>query len=530
MPLVGGFSRGSPVSPALSFRRCSILTSITIISSQDLDPRENPSTSGIVRHDSHLRKSGGVTLQWKTRQLSAVAARVTIVWYVFVSLRAGNHTWGSGCAVSWLLIPQRGSLTFFLVREFKARLPCMGFSLPLSAKSWLLGHCRFPSRRFGSHRSLHLSGRSSSSNYRIAAITRQGNSYCCCYLALKLEAAMSSEAPGRKTTCVWARVSLIAGKCGRRLREWAYCPASGDTCGPGCAHCWLECFFCSPDAVSAYNTCQKAKLNYRNRIRLERASQTQSSDTHKTSYDRVKRCRERKKFIKVSERVNTRSMTCVSDFGLGVRSRPTGTATCGRWYNVTVARPSHPLAAVHVRSRPGCVTRRSSFFAAERRFQFASSPIAARGSNERLRAWEGSLVAGRVELGSQLKSNSNAFGNAGKILMGRKSSKTVALVRLASVFTMAYFQEVGKKQADSKLLTSQLGEPGFLHVGIVPDDAAGRWVVSDISCFLRSFIPAATLSVFPETIGADSFSQLAGSSGRAGGGLVPGQLPLDNYG
>ncbi|KAJ8865768.1 hypothetical protein PR048_033290 [Dryococelus australis] len=35
MPLVGGFSRGTPVSPTLSFRRCSILTSITLIGSED---------------------------------------------------------------------------------------------------------------------------------------------------------------------------------------------------------------------------------------------------------------------------------------------------------------------------------------------------------------------------------------------------------------------------------------------------------------------------------------------------------------
>ncbi|KAJ8869908.1 hypothetical protein PR048_028917 [Dryococelus australis] len=44
------------------------------------------------------------------------------------------------------------------------------------------------------------------------------------------------------------------------------------------------------NTMSAY-TRQKAKL-YRNRIRLERASRKQSSDTHKTPYDRVKRCRE----------------------------------------------------------------------------------------------------------------------------------------------------------------------------------------------------------------------------------------------
>ncbi|KAJ8883367.1 hypothetical protein PR048_015210 [Dryococelus australis] len=36
MPLIGGFSRGSPVSPALSFRRHSIIISITLIGSQDL--------------------------------------------------------------------------------------------------------------------------------------------------------------------------------------------------------------------------------------------------------------------------------------------------------------------------------------------------------------------------------------------------------------------------------------------------------------------------------------------------------------
>ncbi|KAJ8870107.1 hypothetical protein PR048_029119 [Dryococelus australis] len=53
--------------------------------------------------------------------------------------------------------------------------------------------------------------------------------------------------------------------------------------------------------------------------------------------------------------------------------------------------------------------------------------------------------------------------------------------------------------ASVSLLASHLGEPGsipnrvtpgFLHVGIVPDDAAGRLVLSGISRFLRPFIPA----------------------------------------
>ncbi|KAJ8875251.1 hypothetical protein PR048_023146 [Dryococelus australis] len=42
MPLVSGFSRGSPIYPTLSFRRCSILTSITLIGSQDLDVTSRP--------------------------------------------------------------------------------------------------------------------------------------------------------------------------------------------------------------------------------------------------------------------------------------------------------------------------------------------------------------------------------------------------------------------------------------------------------------------------------------------------------
>ncbi|KAJ8882788.1 hypothetical protein PR048_014602 [Dryococelus australis] len=42
MPLVGGFSRGYPVSPACSFRRCSILASITLTGSHDLNVKSCP--------------------------------------------------------------------------------------------------------------------------------------------------------------------------------------------------------------------------------------------------------------------------------------------------------------------------------------------------------------------------------------------------------------------------------------------------------------------------------------------------------
>ncbi|KAJ8882040.1 hypothetical protein PR048_018528 [Dryococelus australis] len=50
--------------------------------------------------------------------------------------------------------------------------------------------------------------------------------------------------------------------------------------------------------------CGYGKSKDRDRMRLETASQKQSSDTHKTPYVIVKRCRERKINIKASERVN----------------------------------------------------------------------------------------------------------------------------------------------------------------------------------------------------------------------------------
>uniref|UniRef100_T1HJJ0 Uncharacterized protein n=1 Tax=Rhodnius prolixus TaxID=13249 RepID=T1HJJ0_RHOPR len=53
--------------------------------------------------------------------------------------------------------------------------------------------------------------------------------------------------------------------------------------------------------MSAY-TRRKAKTKYRDRIRLERASQEQSNGNNKTPYDRVKLCRERKRMI-AAERI-----------------------------------------------------------------------------------------------------------------------------------------------------------------------------------------------------------------------------------
>ncbi|KAJ8866790.1 hypothetical protein PR048_032651 [Dryococelus australis] len=60
--------------------------------------------------------------------------------------------------------------------------------------------------------------------------------------------------------------------------------------------------------TASADTCQKAESKYRNRMRLETASLNQYSDSHKTTYARVKRCRERK-INKASERVSVDVVT-----------------------------------------------------------------------------------------------------------------------------------------------------------------------------------------------------------------------------
>ncbi|KAJ8866516.1 hypothetical protein PR048_032359 [Dryococelus australis] len=60
MPLVGEFSRGSPVSPAPSFRRYSILTSITLIGSQDLAVKSSPNLFSHSLYGIPLFSSAGM--------------------------------------------------------------------------------------------------------------------------------------------------------------------------------------------------------------------------------------------------------------------------------------------------------------------------------------------------------------------------------------------------------------------------------------------------------------------------------------
>ncbi|KAJ8891850.1 hypothetical protein PR048_004404 [Dryococelus australis] len=74
MPLVGGFSRGSHVFPVLSFRRCSIITSIILIGSQDVAVKSRPclfphSPFGALVYATTL---DDVTVLWRVAKRSGI--------------------------------------------------------------------------------------------------------------------------------------------------------------------------------------------------------------------------------------------------------------------------------------------------------------------------------------------------------------------------------------------------------------------------------------------------------------------------
>ncbi|KAJ8884319.1 hypothetical protein PR048_016176 [Dryococelus australis] len=81
-PLGGGFARGPPVSPALAFRRCCILTSITLIVSQDLVVKNRPNlttpsseTSAAVDTDARLATDLGSPRAHEGRENSRCLAQ-----------------------------------------------------------------------------------------------------------------------------------------------------------------------------------------------------------------------------------------------------------------------------------------------------------------------------------------------------------------------------------------------------------------------------------------------------------------------
>ncbi|KAJ8866217.1 hypothetical protein PR048_032060 [Dryococelus australis] len=232
--------------------------------------------------------------------------------------------------------------------------------------------------------------------------------------------------------------------------------------------------------MSAY-TRQKAKSKYRNRIRLERASQKQSSDIYKTPYDRVTRCRERKINIKASERVNTTELMIHSRLtsilllqpkfrrvgGLEIAScwleSGYGTCSSGRNRLLQRVRRGDVMSAFPTKYHvPVHILREGK--------QFEMGP-------ER----PVPLSLGR-ELTPQCQCISPPHRHMQyKTLVIRVSSRTTA--------NRPWLDCSPPTQANWVRFPAGI-IPEFLHVGIVSDDAAGRRVSSGISLFSRPFIPA----------------------------------------
>ncbi|KAJ8883406.1 hypothetical protein PR048_015249 [Dryococelus australis] len=227
---------------------------------------------------------------------------------------------------------------------------------------------------------------------------------------------------------------------------------------------WLEpknMLCCSENYVDSYTEGPRIHFaaltsfdsRHRNRIRLERASQKQSSDTHKTPYDRVKHCRERNINIKASERVNV---------------------------------------AVFTQNKQQCPQQSHTPFFLDTRSGVRPAKLVT-----------GEECHFHISTGDK---NVDAHVSVAPMILGSQTCK-IPSTRQGPLRSGALEQRMPQPQQRSanyrahyrrmaKLLAShpcELGlipgraASGFPHVEIVPDDAIGRWVFSGISRFTRPF-------------------------------------------
>ncbi|KAJ8873168.1 hypothetical protein PR048_026785 [Dryococelus australis] len=280
--------------------------------------------------------------------------------------------------------------------------------------------------------------------------------------------------------------------------------------------------------MSAY-TRQKAKSKYSNRIRLERASEKQSSDSHKTPYVRVKRCRERKINIKASERVNVDVFTQNKRPSVShERTRDDGTSN-----DTHDIKQSRKLICVQCRTNRYLGNGSARRLPRRRLLRISSWCIVSSGvvvSQHRslkvaapctvgplrdlpdfysqevgtpmgvIRKWAGR--AGRLREADWPRRNPPTTGTA--VLYFPATPKPACAACCPSLvvyrrFTTARDYRCVEGDLTSLPVTSAARAarlacspptPVISHVGIVPDYAAGQWVFSGISRFSRLFIAA----------------------------------------
>ncbi|KAJ8895990.1 hypothetical protein PR048_001331 [Dryococelus australis] len=284
------------------------------------DPQENPPTSGIVWHDIGCSRSG-VAQPWiepsspwcGVGRLTAQPPRALVLYFIFHKVRVSSEDFRCHPHVS---VCHR-SLTNTEARQpITPRLPSAHPS-HLSPLASNMSGCRSVNQR---PRDLACQSAACPTNREsFAACGSQSDTkarcqslapaivpfrFCMCASILWL-----CDASHAALACAMRGCRRSGGRCGV---SFVYRPRDRALCCP-CA-VQLGDLLCHPqqgrlhEARNSLNviklrklntmlayTRQKAKSKYRNRIRSEGASQKQSSDTHKTPYDRVKRYRERKR-------------------------------------------------------------------------------------------------------------------------------------------------------------------------------------------------------------------------------------------
>ncbi|KAJ8884317.1 hypothetical protein PR048_016174 [Dryococelus australis] len=298
------------------------------------DPRENPPTNGIVRHDSHLRKFGDPRRLWL---MGFHEPRVS-----HDSRATAFHLYpvSSPSALKTSEQPQSSQMP---IRPLFSAQDRIGFV------SQLIASARHPSRRPPADGIDRCPATKSSTCPRIVFLYRQCSLWLSGRSRVPLRPADQRAVNSQRfstTTHGNYRWGVLHRFSEDYLPDMSYKTCNGNArvvdhdisvnesfiyeCLKA-VHVKLYAFHVKKlrklNTISAY-TREKVKSKYRNCIRLGRASQNQSSDTHKTLYDRVKRCwerkKKRKKSIKASELVNLDilSLRCSSRVTLRNDFRP----------------------------------------------------------------------------------------------------------------------------------------------------------------------------------------------------------------
>ncbi|KAJ8867365.1 hypothetical protein PR048_031166 [Dryococelus australis] len=317
MPLVGGSSRGYPVSPAFAFRRCSIPRS-TLIGSQNLlvrsrptlfteslrsfdtpcrtvnqyrlftgrrndrtgetgDPRENPSTSGSLTTTPLLGGGGGKD-EWRFK------VREHNTWFK-KRVSPADHTLASHHGIP-------GSIPGRVTEPSQVPDDSAGRRV----------FSRIPSSPPPPHSGATPYSPQSPSSALKTSLLRATQHTLSTSLQTQWQLLFCSVESAVKIAALPPICSAPSEQRRERDRE--------STLSHNLARVLLRALSCSRSVqlrqpLSRFSpTTDDKRREIINRIRLERASQKQSSDTHKTPYDRVKRRRERKINLKTSERVD----------------------------------------------------------------------------------------------------------------------------------------------------------------------------------------------------------------------------------